>query len=82
MNVHVRIGDNRSFVLKQAVLLYEEGSVTFATVHELKSQQDGAPYLSAGQSVTTGFLERLARGLGASLAAEILPEHVLQERRS
>ena len=26
MNVHVRIGDNRIFSLKQAVLLYQEGS--------------------------------------------------------
>jgi hypothetical protein len=77
MNVHVRIGDNRSFALKQAVLLYQEGSTTFATLHEVKSLREGAPYLGPGQSVTTGFLERLARGLGASLAAEVLPEHVL-----
>ncbi len=77
MNVHVRLGDNRSFALKQAVLLYQDGSTTFATLHEVKSLPDGAPYLSAGQSVTTGFLEKLAAGLGASLAAEVLPKHVL-----
>ena len=33
--------------------------------------------MCAGQSVTTGFLETLAKGLGASMAAEVLPEHVL-----
>jgi len=33
--------------------------------------------LCAGQSVTTGFLETLAKGLGASMEAEVLPEHVL-----
>ena len=77
MNAHVRIGDNRIFTLKQAVLLYQEGSRAFATVHEVKHRQDEAPYLSAGQSVTTGFLETLAKGLGASLGAEILPERVL-----
>jgi PRTRC genetic system protein B len=77
MNAHVRIGDNRIFTLKQAVLLYQEGSRTFATLHEVKSQPDGAPYLCAGQSVTTGFLETLAAGLGASMAAEVLPENVL-----
>ena len=77
MNAHVRIGDNRIFSLKQAVLLYQEGSRTFATLHEVKYLSDKAPYLCAGQSVTTGFLETLASGLGASMAAEVLPEHVL-----
>jgi PRTRC genetic system protein B len=77
MTSHVRIGDNRIFTLKQAVLLYQDGSTTFATLHEVKSLQEGAPYLGAGQSVTTGFLEGLAKGLGASLAAEVLPETVL-----
>ncbi len=77
MNAHVRIGDNRIFSLKQAVLLYQEGSRTFATLHEVKHLPDKVPYLCAGQSVTTGFLETLAAGLGASMAAEVLPEHVL-----
>jgi PRTRC genetic system protein B len=77
MNIHVRIGDNRSFALKQAVLLYQDGNRAFATLHEVQGRQDGAPYLGAGQSVTTGFLEKLSAGLGASLAAEVLPERVL-----
>ena len=68
MNVHVRIGDNRIFSLKQAVLLYQEGSRAFATLHEVKCRPNEAPYLRAGQSVTTGFLETLAKGLGASMA--------------
>ena len=77
MDVHVRIGDNRIFTLKQAVLLYQEGSRAFATLHEVKHRPNQAPYLCAGQSVTTGFLETLAKGLGASMAAEVLPENVL-----
>jgi len=77
MNVHLRVGDNRIFSLKQAVLLYQEGSRAFATLHQVKCRQNEAPYLCAGQSVTTGFLETLAKGWGASTAAEILPEHVL-----
>jgi len=77
MDVHVRIGDNRIFALKQAVLVYQEGNRAFATLHEVKSQPDGPSYLCAGQSVTTGFLETLAKGLGASMAAEVLPENVL-----
>ena len=62
MTSHVRIGDNRIFTLQQAVLLYQDGNTTFATLHEVKSPHEGAPYLGAGQSVTTGFLEKLARG--------------------
>lgn len=77
MDVHVRIGDNRIFTLKQAVLIYREGSRAFATVHEVKHHPDQAPYLCTGQSVTTGFLETLAKGLGASMAAEVLPGNVL-----
>jgi len=77
MDVHVRIGDNRIFALKQAVLLYQEGNRAFATLHEVKSRPDGPPYLCAGQAVTTGFLEVLGKGLGASMAAEILPANVV-----
>jgi hypothetical protein len=64
MNVHLRVGDNRIFSLKQAVLLYQEGSRAFATLHEVKCRPNEAPYLCAGQSVTTAFLETLAKGLG------------------
>lgn len=77
MDVHVRIGDNRIFTLKRAVLLYQEGSRCFATWHEIKHQPNLAPYLCAGQSVTTGFLQTLAKGLGASIATEVLPDNVL-----
>lgn len=77
MNTYIRIGDSRSFSLKQAVLLYQDGTRAFATLHEVKHRPNQAPYLTAGQSVTTGFLETLAKGLGASMAAEVLPEHVL-----
>ena len=57
--------------------MYQDGSRAFATLHEVKWQPNEAPYLCAGQSVTTGFLETLAKGLGASMAAEVLPENVL-----
>jgi len=77
MDVHVRIGDNRIFVLKQAVLVYQEGNRAFATLHEVKTRPDGPPILCAGQSVTTGFLETLSKGLGASMAADVLPENVV-----
>jgi len=77
MDIHVRIGNNRIFTLKQALLVYQEGNRAFATLHEVKSRPAGPSYLCAGQSVTTEFLETLAKGLGASMAAEVLPENVL-----
>jgi len=77
MNVHLRIGDNRTFSLKQAVLVYQDGTRAFATLHDVKCRPNESPYLCAGQSVTTGFLETLAKGLGASVGAEVLPQHVL-----
>jgi hypothetical protein len=69
MDAHVRIGNNRIFTLKQAVLVYQEGTRAFATLHEVKQRPDRASYLCAGQSVTMGFLESLAKSLGASIAA-------------
>ena len=77
MDVHVRIGDTRTFALKQAVLLYQEGNRAFATLHEVKIRAEGPPYLCAGESVTNGFLQTLAKGLGANMAAEVLPENIL-----
>lgn len=77
MNAHVRIGDSRIFSLKHAVLLYQEGNRAFVTLHDVKSRPDGPSYLGAGQSVTTGFLQTLAKGLGANMVAEVLPENVL-----
>jgi PRTRC genetic system protein B len=77
MNVHLQIGDNRTFSLKQAVLVYQDGTRAFATLHEVKCRPNESPYLCAGQSVTTGFLDTLAKGLGASVEAEVLPQHVL-----
>ena len=38
---------------------------------------DRPPYLCAGQSVTAGFLEVLAKGLGATMAPEVLPGNVV-----
>jgi PRTRC genetic system protein B len=77
MDAHVRIGNNRIFTLKQAVLVYREGTRAFATLHEVKQKPNQASYFCAGQSVTIGFLESLAKSLGASMAAEFLPDHVL-----
>jgi hypothetical protein len=82
MDVHVRIGHNRIFTLKQAVLVYQEGNRAFATLHEVKNQPEGSPYLCAGQSVTTGFLESLAKGPAQAWRPKFYPNTCWPERRS
>jgi hypothetical protein len=77
MNVHLRTGTSRTFRLKEAILLYEDGQTIFATVHGVRTCADAAPQLSAGQAVTTGFLRTLASGLQRDVRPEILPESVL-----
>src|SRR3990170_4041822 len=77
MEAQVRIGANRRFALKNALLVYGDGSGAFATLHEVRGEKDGAPYLGPGQSLTTSFLRSLAHGLAVRMAPEILPENVL-----
>ena len=77
MEAQVRIGANRRFILRNALLVSGDGSGAFATLHEVRGEKDGAPYLGPGQSLTTAFLRSLAHGLGVRMAPEILPENVL-----
>jgi PRTRC genetic system protein B len=71
-------GSNRSYGLAKAILLYSDGQEAFATVHEPKNSPDGgAPYLDAGEPLTIDFLRQLAKGLGQTVAREILPPNVL-----
>jgi PRTRC genetic system protein B len=78
MKTYVDIGANREFKLSEAVLVYRSGGDgAFASLHKVEKQQDGAPYLAAGEPVTTAFVRTLAEGLGARAKPEILPESVL-----
>ena len=77
MDAQVRIGAIRNFVLQRALLIYGDGSGAFATLHDVRGEKEGAPYLGPGQSLTTAFLRSLAHGLGVRMAPEILPENVL-----
>jgi PRTRC genetic system protein B len=71
-------GSNRSYGLSKAILLYSDGQEAFATVHEPKNPPDGgAPYLDAGEPLTVDFLRQLAKGLGQTVAREVLPANVL-----
>ena len=71
-------GSNRSYGLSKAILIYSDGQEAFATVHEPRDSPDGGPpYLDAGQPLTADFLRQLAKGLGQTVAREILPANVL-----
>src|SRR5208337_1458934 len=78
MKAYVNVGANHEFKLAQAVLVYRGGGDgAFASLHQVKQAEDGIPYLTAGEALTTAFLRTLAQGLGAQVKPEILPDNVL-----
>lgn len=78
MEARVAIGANRTFVLRNAVLVYGDGTTAFATLHPVVSKgNDQTPYLGPGQALTSAFLKTLAAELGARVTPEILPTNVL-----
>ena len=77
MHAQIRIGARRDLKLQEAVLIYRDDGAAFATLHEVRAENGKTPYLRAGQPLTTGFLRMLAKGLGAVVAPEVLPENIL-----
>ena len=78
MQAYVNIGANIEFKLTEAVLVYRGGTNgAFASLHQVKQAENGVPYLTPGEALTTAFLRTLAQGLGAQVKPEILPDNVL-----
>ena len=78
MKAYVNIGANHEFRLAEAVLVYRGGGDgAFASLHQVKQAEDGIPYLTPGEALTTAFLRTLAHGLGAQVKPEILPDNIL-----
>jgi PRTRC genetic system protein B len=78
MNVAIAIGENHSFELREALLVYTENrNATFITRHAVTIQTDGPPTLGPARPLTFAFLESLVRSLGGETNAEVLPENVL-----
>jgi PRTRC genetic system protein B len=78
MQAYVNIGANVEFRLTEAVLVYRGGGDgAFASLHHVKQAENGIPYLTPGEALTTAFLRTLAQGLGAQVKPEILPDNVL-----
>lgn len=82
MQVSAEIGSRREFVLKQALLIYEDKiskREQFVTVHDILRERNGLqpPQLGPGQLLTKGFLIHLCRGLQRKTKPVILPDNVL-----
>ena len=78
MQAYVNLGANQEFRLSEAVLVYRGGGGrAFASLHAVKQDEKGTPYLAPGQALTTAFVRTLARGLGAQVRPEVFPDTVL-----
>jgi len=78
MRAYVGMAGNWEFKLSEAVLVYRAGGgEVFASLHRVKQDNSGVPYLAPGESLTTAFVRSLAQGLGAQVKPEIFPDYVL-----
>src|ERR1700735_3133906 len=77
MEVHVSIGENHRFELREALLVYGDCQRSFVTRHQVTLRKDAPPTLEPAQPLTLGFLESLVRSLVGGSTAEVLPENVL-----
>ena len=77
MQIHISIGENHRFELREALLIYGDRQRSFVTRHAVTHQKQGPPTLEPAQPVTLAFLESLAQSLSGPSRVEILPENVL-----
>ena len=77
MEVHVSIGENHRFELREALLIYGGRQSSFVTRHQVTLHKDAPPTLEPAQPLTLGFVESLVRSLSGASSAEVLPASVL-----
>jgi len=77
MKVHVSIGENHRFELREALLVYGDRQKSFITRHEVQTHDNAPPSLGPAQPLTRAFVESLTRSLHGSSPAEVLPENIL-----
>jgi PRTRC genetic system protein B len=77
MQVHVSIGQNHRFELREALLVYGDRQTSFVTRHQVTTSEKAPPALGPAQPLTVGFIESLVRSLSGSSGAEVLPENIL-----
>jgi PRTRC genetic system protein B len=77
VNVHLAIGTNHHFVLRNALLIYQSNDAAFVTRHDVKNAKEDQPTLGPAQALTLDFLKTLMEGLGRKADITVLPENVL-----
>jgi PRTRC genetic system protein B len=77
MQVHLSIGENHRFELREALLVYRDRQASFITRHDVTARKNSPPTLGPAQPLTVVFIESLVRSLGGSIQAEVLPENIL-----
>jgi PRTRC genetic system protein B len=77
MQVHISIGENHHFELREALLVYGDRQRSFVTRHQVTLHKDAPPTLEPAQPLTLGFVESLVRSLSGPSSAEVLPANVL-----
>ena len=77
MEVHISIGENHRFELREALLIYGDRQRSFVTRHQVTLHKEGPPTLEPAQPLTLGFVESLVRSLWGGSSAEVLPENML-----
>ena len=66
MQIHVSIGENHRFELREALLVYGDRQRSFVTRHQVKLHKDAPPTLEPAQPPSLGFLESLVRSLAVT----------------
>ena len=77
MEIHLSIGQNHRFELREALLVYRDRQSSFITRHDVQAEKVGPPMLGPAQPLTLTFVESLMRSLGGAVQAEVLPENIL-----
>jgi PRTRC genetic system protein B len=77
MEIHVSIGENQRFELREALLVYGDRQRSFVTRHQIVLHKNAPPTLDPAQPLTFAFIESLVHSLYGGSTAEVLPENVL-----
>ena len=59
MQVHVSIGENHRFELREALLVYRDRQSSFITRHDVLVQKSGSPTLGPAQPLSLAFVESM-----------------------
>ena len=77
MEIHLSIGQNHHFELREVLLVYRDRQSSFITRHDVTAHKDAPPTLGPAQPLTVAFIESMVRSLSGSLEADVLPANIL-----